>query len=83
MATKAIPSTTAPLTTEQAAAAIVKLINTRPDSPRQDEIEAIIARVAGGPALPPGRYLVQLAAPKQCLPAPDVSRLGAYCLGGN
>ena len=52
MATKAALSTIAPLTTEQAAAAIVKLINTRPDSPRHDEIEAVIARVAGGPALP-------------------------------
>jgi hypothetical protein len=51
MATEAILSTIAPLTTGQAAAAIVKLINARPTSPRPDEIETIIARVAGGPTL--------------------------------
>jgi hypothetical protein len=45
MAPKAASSTTAHLTTEQAAAAIVNLINVRPTSPRQDEIEAIVARV--------------------------------------
>jgi hypothetical protein len=45
MAPKAILSTTGPLTTEQAAAVIVNLINARPTSPRQDEIEAIVARV--------------------------------------
>jgi hypothetical protein len=51
MATEAVSSTTAPLTTEQAAAAIVQLINARPDSPRHDEIEAIVGRAAGAPTL--------------------------------
>jgi hypothetical protein len=51
MATEATLSTIAPLTPGQAAAEIVELINVRPTSPRPDEIEAIIARVAGGPTL--------------------------------
>jgi hypothetical protein len=51
MAIKATLSTIAPLTIQQAAAEIVQLINMRPTSPRQDEIEAIVAR-ASGPALP-------------------------------
>ena len=51
MATEAVSSTTAPLTTEQAAAAIVELINARPVSPRHDEIEAIVGRAAGASTL--------------------------------
>jgi hypothetical protein len=47
---QATKSPTATLTTGQAAAAIVELINGRPISPRQDEIEAIIARVVVRPA---------------------------------
>ncbi|MFN3746210.1 MAG: hypothetical protein ACK4TL_16030 [Hyphomicrobiaceae bacterium] len=35
---------------EQAAQAIVALINSRPYSPRQEEIEEIIARLVVGPA---------------------------------
>src|SRR5262245_32375740 len=51
MATKAALSTIAPLTTAQAAAAIVRLINMRPVSPRQEEIEAIVDRAAGASTL--------------------------------
>jgi hypothetical protein len=51
MAIKAALSTIAPLTIQQAAAEIIQLINTRPTSPRPDEIEAIIARVASGCSL--------------------------------
>jgi hypothetical protein len=44
MAIEAVSSTTAALNPKQATAAILKLINSRPTSPRQDEIEAIIVR---------------------------------------
>jgi hypothetical protein len=44
MATKAVSSTTAALTPKQATTAILELINSRSTSPRQDEIEAIVAR---------------------------------------
>ena len=39
-----------PNPTQQAAAAIVALINSSPRSPRQDEIEAILARIGHAPA---------------------------------
>ena len=38
------------LSSEEAAAAIVALINSSPRSPRQDEIEAILARIMPAPA---------------------------------
>ena len=47
MAIKASQCTTSTLTIEQAAAAIVELINGRFGSPRKDEIEAIVARAVG------------------------------------
>jgi hypothetical protein len=46
MATEANRSPTATLTTQQAAVAIIDLINAQPTSPRQDEIEAVVARAA-------------------------------------
>jgi hypothetical protein len=41
------------LSTEEAAAEIVRLINSRSSSPRQDELETIIRRVGGSGWLPP------------------------------
>ena len=43
-------STMPNLSSEEAAAAIVALINSSPRSPRQDEIEAILARIMPAPA---------------------------------
>lgn len=46
---QATVSSISALAVEQAAAAIVHLINERPVSPRKDEVEAIIARAVGAP----------------------------------
>jgi hypothetical protein len=53
MALEAITSTTVASTVEQAAKAIVELINERPTSPRQDEIEAIVGRTVVQASLAP------------------------------
>jgi hypothetical protein len=42
----------APLTVEEAAGIVVRLINERPQSPRQDEIAAVIASVVDITSMP-------------------------------
>ena len=52
MAKATAPDTTA-LSVSEAAAEIVRMINSRPVSPRAEEIAAVIARVAATPATLP------------------------------
>src|SRR5262245_43804532 len=73
-------SSTSALTVQQAAGAIVALINERPISPRQDEVEAIIARAVGGVVSTPITELESrlLGAVDECLAAEKVIHEGTY-----
>jgi hypothetical protein len=77
MATEATLSPTPALTSTQAAAAIAELINARPTGPRQDEIEAIIARaVVPTTAALSGNQAALVAAVRECVAAQKATALG-------